>query len=80
MFITWEEAKEKYPNKWVILRNPQFEQPEFWHGLIGGDFVATANDQTDMFDSVPDEDDGFMYVIEHTWVDKEEYATFSFEC
>ncbi|MCL2168431.1 MAG: hypothetical protein FWB74_00225 [Defluviitaleaceae bacterium] len=79
MYITWEEAKEKYPNKWVILRNPQFEQPDFWHGLIGGEFVATANDQPEMFGMMPDEDDGFMYLAEHTGFGGIEYATFSFK-
>ena len=24
MFLTWEEAKQKYPNKWVVFKDPQF--------------------------------------------------------
>jgi len=55
MFITWEEAKQKYPNKWVVFRNPQFKDI-FHMDFIGGEFVLTANDQEEMFDIMPDED------------------------
>jgi len=70
MFITWDDAKEKYPGKWVILRNPQYSDI-FHTELVGGHFVAIANDQSDMYNSIPDEDDGNVYSIRHTW---EEHA------
>ena len=55
MFITWEEAKQKYPNKWVVFKDPQFKD-KFHMEFIGGEFVLTANDQEEMFDAMPDEE------------------------
>ena len=54
MFITWEEAKEKYPDKWVVFKDPQYN--DIFHiEFIGGEFVLTANDQEEMFNAIPDE-------------------------
>ncbi|MCL2225222.1 MAG: hypothetical protein FWB96_09690 [Defluviitaleaceae bacterium] len=55
MFITWEDAKQKYPNKWVVFKNPQFGDV-FHMDFIGGEFVLTADNQTEMFATMPNED------------------------
>ena len=70
MFITWEEAKQKYPNKWVVFKNPQYGDV-FHMDFIGGEFVGIANDQEEMFCLIPDIDDGYFYAPRHT---KEEDA------
>jgi len=54
MFLTWEEAKQKYPNKWVVFKDPQFGD-DFDMDFIGGEFVLIANDQDELFDSIPDD-------------------------
>jgi len=69
VFLTWEETKQKYPNKWVVFRKPKFKDKFLMH-LIGGEFVGTANDQKEMFNLIPDEDDGHTYVPQHTWEDE----------
>jgi hypothetical protein len=66
MFITWEEAKQKYPNKWVVFKDPQFKD-KFHMEFIGGEFVLTANDQEEMFDAIPEE--GY-YAGRHTREDE----------
>jgi len=53
MFLTWEEAKQKYPNMWVVFKNPQYEDI-FHMEFIGGEFVMTANDQEELFSSIPE--------------------------
>ncbi|MCL2358006.1 MAG: DUF4317 domain-containing protein [Defluviitaleaceae bacterium] len=53
MFITWEEAKQKYPDKWVVFRNPQYKDI-FHMEFIGGEFVMTANNQKELFSSIPE--------------------------
>ena len=63
MFLTWEEAKQKYPNKWVVFKDPQFGDI-FHMDFIGGEFVLTANDQDELFDAIPD-DLGF-HTARHT--------------
>ena len=55
MFLTWEEAKQKYPNKQVVFKDPQFKD-KFHMEFIGGEFVLTADDQEEMFSIMPDED------------------------
>ena len=65
MFITWEDAKQKYSNKWVVFKDPQFKD-KFHMDLIGGEFVGIADDQEEMFNLIPDIDDGHMYVPQHT--------------
>ena len=67
MFITWEEAKRKYPNKWVVFKDPQFKD-KFYMEFIGGEFVFSANDQEEMFNSMPDEE--FQYAAFHTREDE----------
>ncbi|MCL1883140.1 MAG: DUF4317 domain-containing protein [Defluviitaleaceae bacterium] len=52
VFLTWEEAKQKYPNKWVVFKNPQYEDI-FHMEFIGGDFVMTAENQKELFSSIP---------------------------
>ena len=54
MFLTWEEVKQKYPNKWVVFKDPQYNDI-FHMEFIGGEFVLTADNQKEMFDSMPDE-------------------------
>ena len=63
MFLTWEEAKIKYPGKWVIFRNPQYL--DIFHvNFVGGEFVTTAEDMQEMEDSIPE--DGGSYAVKHT--------------
>jgi hypothetical protein len=53
MFLTWEEAKQKYPNKWVVFKAPQYTD-KFHMEFIGGEFVLTANNQKELFSSIPE--------------------------
>ena len=69
MFITWEEAKAKYPNNWVVFKDPQYKD-KFHMEFIGGVFVGIANDQEEMFKLIPTEDDGNMYTSQHTREDE----------
>ncbi|MDR2168237.1 MAG: hypothetical protein LBE35_10395 [Clostridiales bacterium] len=66
MFMTWEDAKREFPGKWVIFRNPQYEDI-FKQNLIGGELVATASGMQEMEDAVPEDD--YAYAISHTWED-----------
>jgi FAD synthase len=69
MFMTWEEAKEKFPGKWVIFRNPKYADEDIFHmNLLGGELVATASKMQEMEDAIP-EDDG-VYAVSHTWEDE----------
>ena len=52
MFLTWEEAKVKYPDKWVVFKDPQFGDM-FHMDFIGGEFVMTADNQKELFSSIP---------------------------
>jgi len=74
MFLTWEDAKKRYPNRWVVFKNPQFKD-RFNMKLIGGEFVLTADDQEELFRSIP-EDIG-EHTARHTRED-DEFATFAF--
>ena len=51
MFITWEDAKKKYKGLRVIFKNPKYAD-EFHMEFLGGEFVATASTQSEMFDLV----------------------------
>lgn len=55
MFLSWEEAKQKYPNKWVVFKHPQFKD-KFCMEFVGGEFVLIADDQEEMFNLMPDEE------------------------
>ncbi|MCL2198843.1 MAG: hypothetical protein FWB80_07960 [Defluviitaleaceae bacterium] len=68
MFITWEEAKAKYPDKWVVFKDPQYKDI-FHMNFIGGIFVGTADDQEEMEKLIPyenTEDDDYVYLSQHT--------------
>ena len=67
MFLTWEEAKQKYPNKWVVFKDPQFKDM-FDMEFIGGDFVLTASNQKELFASIPD--DIGVHTARHTREDE----------
>jgi len=72
MFMTWEEAKEKYPNNWVVLKNPQFKDI-FHMNLIGGEFVGVADDAVEMEKLIPmynTPDDPYVYLSKHTREDE----------
>ena len=69
MFITWEEAKQKYSNKWVVFRNPKYTD-KFHMDFVGGEFVGIADDQEEMFSLIPDVDDGHSYAPRHTREDE----------
>ena len=69
MFLTWEEAKVKYPNQWVIFKNPQFGD-KFHMELIGGELFGLADDQEEMCNLLPDVDDGCIYAPRHTREDE----------
>jgi len=69
MFLTWKEAKIQYPDKWVIFRNPQFED-KFHMNLIGGEVAGLADDQEEMWGAVPEIDDGNYYLFRHTREDE----------
>ena len=64
-FITWEDAKTLYPDKWVVFRKPIFKD-KFEMELIGGEFVGIADDLVEMYKLIPDEYDGNTYVPQHT--------------
>jgi len=66
MFITWEEAKRKFPDNWVVFKNPQYKDA-YQMELIGGEFVLTAKSQKEMFDAMPDEG---CYTGRHTREDE----------
>jgi len=51
--LTWEEAKQKYTNKWVVFKNPQYGD-DFDMDFIGGEFVLIANNQKELFTSIPE--------------------------
>jgi len=67
MFITWEEAKEKYPDRWVVFKDPQYRDV-FHMEFIGGEFVLTAGSQKELFDSIPD--DIGVHTARHTREDE----------
>jgi len=67
MFITWEEAKQKYPNKWVVFKAPQFKD-DFDMEFIGGEFAFTANNQRELFNIMPD--DIGVHTARHTREDE----------
>ena len=69
MFMTWEDAKAKYGNNWVVFRNPQYND-KFHIDFVGGEFVGIADDQEEMFNLMPDEDDGNVYTGRHTREDE----------
>ena len=56
MYVTWNEAKEKYKGLWVVLKNPNYAD-EFHMELLGGEFVGTAKTQSEMFALVTEEDE-----------------------
>ena len=70
MFMTWEEAKQKYPNNWVVFKDPQYKD-RFHMDFIGGEFVGTADDMDSMESLIPDLNDGYVYLSQHT---RGEYA------
>ena len=47
-------SKTKIPNKWVVFKDPQFRD-NFDMEFIGGEFVLTAGNQKELFDSIPDD-------------------------
>ena len=69
MYITWDEAKEKFKGKWVVLRNPDWAD-KFHMNLIGGELVGTADDMLGMEALVPDYDEvtqkDNVYLSKHT--------------
>jgi hypothetical protein len=67
MFVMWDEAKEKYPNKWIVLKNPQYAD-RFGMELVGGELVSVTNDIEEMENSIPN--DGGHYASRNTWEDK----------
>jgi hypothetical protein len=69
MFITWEEAKQKYPNNWVVFKDPQYND-KFHMDFIGGEFVGIADDMDSMEALMPDLDDGHTYTPRHTREDE----------
>ena len=66
MFLTWEEAKAKFPNKWVVFKNPRYNDV-FHMDLIGGEFAFTAGNQDELFDLI-NEDLG-LHTARHTGED-----------
>jgi len=68
--MTWEEAKQKYPNNWVVFKDPQYKD-KFHMDFIGGEFVGIADDMDSMEALMPDLDDGHVYLPQHT---RGEYA------
>ena len=48
MYLSWEEAIDRYKGKWVIFKNPTYNDP-FHMELQGGEFVGTAGTQSEMF-------------------------------
>ena len=69
MFLTWEEAKQKYPNKWVVFKDPQYKDI-FHMEFIGGSEVGIAADMESMENLIPDLDDGHVYLSRHTREDE----------
>jgi len=67
MFITWEEAKQKYPNKWVVFKNPQYNDI-FHMDFVGGEFVLIADNQKELFNAIPD--DLGLHTARHTREDE----------
>ena len=67
MFLTWEDAKIKYPNKWVVFKDPQYKD-HFHMEFIGGEFILTADDQEELFNSIPD--DAGVFTSRHTREDE----------
>jgi len=68
MFLTWEDAKKKYPNRWVVFKNPQFKD-RFHMELIGGELLLTADDQEELFNSIPND---VVHTARHTREDEDE--------
>ena len=68
-FLTWEDAKIKYPNRWVLFKSPQYGDA-FHTRLLGGEFVLTAGDHDELFDSLPEVSDSeAAFTARHTWED-----------
>ncbi|MCL2387755.1 MAG: hypothetical protein FWC89_09450 [Defluviitaleaceae bacterium] len=65
MYITWEDAKQQFKNKWVVIKNPEYEDIFHMH-LIGGEFVGIADTQSEMFNLIPDTSDDDTYTGRHT--------------
>lgn len=69
LFISWEEIKQKYINKWVVFKNPQYND-KFGMEFIGGEYVGIADDLDEMFNLIPEIDDGYVYTSRHTREDE----------
>lgn len=69
MFISWEEAKQKYPDKWVVFKDPKYNDI-FHMEFVGGYFVGTAEDMESMESLMPNLDDGYIYAPRHTREDE----------
>jgi len=67
MFLSWEDAKKLYPNKWVVFKNPQFGDA-FHMDFLGGEFFITAANQPEVFSIIPD--DIGEYTVRHTREDE----------
>jgi hypothetical protein len=64
MYMKWDEIKEKYPNKWVLLAGAEFADKFHVH-LLGGEIFYMADSQDDVCANIPD-DDGRLYACIHT--------------
>ena len=71
MFLKWIDAKKQYPAKWVIFKNPKYLD-KFHMELIGGNFVATADTQSEMFGIIEscEADDSDIFTGKHTEEDE----------
>ena len=77
MFITWEEAKRKYPDSWVAYKDPQYKD-KYHMEFFGGEFVGIADDYKSAKNLLPNLDDSHIYTILPSFEEDIKYAPFAF--
>lgn len=57
MIITWDEMIKRYPNMWVVIKNPVMDGPD----VIEGEIVTALNDDEICDYEDLHDNDGFIF-------------------